>query len=116
MPNGHDKNWIRLCAAINGFRGRYGRWPVRIRLHSLSLEDLRDHLFSKRDFARIRSKVELVPDDNAPMIAEDDTGASYNYGDEGFPLGVPKPSAAEWLEARPKPTKIQEFTVVVRKS
>jgi len=28
MPNGDDKNWVRLCAALDGFFGRYGRWPT----------------------------------------------------------------------------------------
>jgi hypothetical protein len=31
MPNGIDKNWMRMCAAINGFRARYQRWLVRVR-------------------------------------------------------------------------------------
>lgn len=102
MPNGHDKNWIRLCAAINGFRSRYSRWPTRVRIHPLSLADLRDHLFAPSEFAQITSRVELVAD-GASMIAEDDTGASYDYGREGFPPEGAEPTAEEWLGVRPKP-------------
>lgn len=101
MPNGHDKNWIRLCAAIDGFRSRYGRWPVRVRMHEMSLRDF-DFLFTREDLARISAKAALVPDE-APMIAEDDSGARYNYGEEGFPERAPDIRAAAWLGVRPKP-------------
>ena len=116
MPNGHDKNWVRLCAAINGFRGHYRRWPTRIRMSPLSLKDLRNHLFSKHDFCRIEAKVKLVSDEGAGMIAEDGSGASYSYGDEGFPNSVPAPSAIDWLKVKPKPSKVDEFTFSVRGS
>lgn len=101
MPNGHDKNWFRLCGAINGFRVRYGRWPTRVRLFPVSLEDLRS-IFSQEDLARIVSLVKLVADE-APFVAEDETGANYNYGVEGFPKVRPTPSAQEWLGVHPKP-------------
>lgn len=100
MPNGHDKNWIRLCAAIDGFRSRYGRWPVRVRMHEMSLRDF-DFLFTREDLARITAKVALIPDE-VPMIAEDDSGA-YNYGEEGFAERAPDICAAAWLGVRPKP-------------
>ena len=102
MPNGHDKNWIRVCAAIEGFRVRHGRWPTRVRLFPVALAELRDHLFTPDDFAKITSKIALVPDD-APMIAEDDTGASYNYGKEGFSKKKPDIRASDWLAVTPKP-------------
>ena len=101
MPNGHDKNWIRLCAAIDGFRVRYGRWPKRVRAYSLSLADLRDHLFTPTDYAQITAKVALVADE-VGMVAEDDEGGSYDYGKDGFPSERPTPSAAEWLGVHPK--------------
>jgi hypothetical protein len=101
MPNGHDKNWIRLCAAIDGFRSRYGRWPLRVRMHEMSLRDF-DFLFTKEDLARIYEKVALEPDE-ASMVAEDDSGDRYNYGEEGFPERAPDIPAAAWLGVRPKP-------------
>jgi hypothetical protein len=93
MPNGLDKNWVRLCAAIDGFRVRYGRWPTRVRTYPLSLADFRDHLFTPDDFAQITSKVAL----NAGvigMVAVDDFGGSYDFGEEGFPSERPIPGAA----------------------
>jgi|SRR5579862_4521876 len=103
MPNGHDKNWIRLCGAIDGFRVRYGRWPDRVRMFPICLDDIRNCLFTPADLAAIVAKVKLIADDGAETIAEDDTGASYNYGKEGFPTNRPKPGAAEWLGVKPKP-------------
>ena len=102
MPNGYDANWVRLCAAVDGFRARYGRWPTRVRLFAVALADIRDNLFTSDDFARITEKIALVPD-NAGMIAEDDSGARYNYGQEGFPKPRPTPSADEWFGVFPKP-------------
>ena len=102
MPNGHDRNWVRVCAAVDGFYIRYGRWPTRVRLFPVTLADIRDHLFTPNDYARITSKVSLVPDE-APVIAEDDSGASYSYGKEGFPKRRPSPSAEEWFGVFPKP-------------
>ena len=103
MPNGHDKNWIRLCAAVDGFRVRHGRWPTRVHMHALSLDDLRQHVFSRPDFAKLEKKIELVAGSKTEMIAEDDCGAQYDYGKEGFPPSRPKPSAAEWLGVKPMP-------------
>jgi hypothetical protein len=108
MPNGHDKNWVRLCAAIDGFRSRYGRWPNRVRLSPLSLGDF-DFLFTPADLTRIISKVALIADDEAAFVAEDDSGGSYNYGEEGFPKRARKPRAAEWLGVTPKPDYLTSY-------
>lgn len=97
MPNGDDASWIRVCAAIDGFRSRYGRWPVRVRLFSAALEDIRDHILTPQGFAVVASVVELVADDTAPMIAEGVAGECYNYGQEGFPKPRPDEPARDWF-------------------
>jgi hypothetical protein len=94
-------NWDGLCAAIDGFRVRYGRWPIRVRIFPASLADIRDHLLTPEDYAQIVAKVALLADESA-MIAEDDQGGSYSYAQEGFPSERPTPGAAEWLGVRPK--------------
>lgn len=102
VPSPPDtKNWVRLCAAIDGFYVRYGRWPTRVRIHPISLDDIRDSIFTPEDFAKIKAKIVLVNDD-APMLAEDDSGGSYDYSSEGFPTERPKPSAVEWLGVQPR--------------
>jgi hypothetical protein len=85
VPNGDDASWVRVCAAIDGFRTRYGRWPARVRLLPAALDGLRDHVFTAEGFAVVASVVQLVADETAPMIAEGAEAESYNYGREGFP-------------------------------
>jgi len=97
MPNGGDKNWIRLCAAIDGFRVRHQRWPTRVRINPRSLADLRDHVLPEEAFARIQQQLSFVPNSDAGMVAEDDSGAQYDYGIEGFPPTRPDVDARQWL-------------------
>lgn len=104
MPNGHDRNWVRICAAIDGFRLRYGRWPTRVRLLPATLADIRENVFRPKDYAKIIAKVDLIPDDSG-IIAEDDVGGSYSYGESGFPPSRPDPPAKEWFGIKPKPDK-----------
>jgi len=97
MPNGDDKNWVRVCAAIDGFRVRYGRWPKRVRVMPVSFDDLVGHVLTPIGFALVSSYVELVPQDEAAMIADDGTGAEYNYGLQGFPAGEADPPTRDWF-------------------
>ena len=100
MPNGHEKNFVRLCAAIEGFRERYGEWPTRVRLFPGTLENLRS-LFSAMDFETLNAKVQLVSAE-ASIVAEDNAGHSYDYGADGFPARRPEIRAAAWLGVQPK--------------
>src|SRR5215207_6719124 len=102
MPNGGDKNWVRLCAAVDGFRARYGAWPTKVRMFPAVLDNLRNHVFDPPSFACLESKLNLVEDD-AAMIAEDEEGRSYNYGAEGFPKVEPDMRAQDWLGVKPRP-------------
>jgi hypothetical protein len=72
-----------------------------VRLPQACLDDLRNDLFTEKDFAKITAKVALVPDERA-MIAEGDCGASFTYGEDFRYQGEP-PSADEWLGVRPIP-------------
>lgn len=96
MPNGHDKNFVRLCAALDGFKSRYGKWPTRVVAWEMSIDDIRDYVLSRDDFEAVIQKVALVPGD-AAFRAEDDEGNVYDYANEGFTEQPPRPSAREWL-------------------
>ena len=74
MPNGYDKNWIRINLTINGFRGKFKSWPTKITLDDLILRDLRDNLFTSESLAKIEEKLELIPIDKGMIVAEDDKG------------------------------------------
>jgi len=95
MPNGADRNWVRLCAAIDGFRSRYGKWPSRIRLFPGCNEDLKK-ILGPKSYSILADNVELIPDD-APIVAEDDDGHQYSYGKDGFPEKPPDIHTEEWL-------------------
>ena len=83
MPNGIAQNWDRRCAAIAGYRNRYGSWPTRLRLPKGSLE----HIFKEETLVKIGKRIRLEYD-GSPFIAEDDQGRSYHYGQEGFKAGT----------------------------
>ena len=104
MPNGHDKNWVRLCAAIDGFRVRFGHWPTNVRINPISLENIRDDLFTPNEYAQINTKVTLrgVDEEGKSFIAGDGSDRIYDYSTDGFPEQRPSPSAAEWLGVEPK--------------
>ena len=104
MPNGIDKNWVRMCAAIDGFRVRYGSWPTRIRLPEGAIE----YLFSAETFSRLGQMIEFIYD-GSPFIAEDETGGSYNYGQEGFSNQPPDIPASEWLGVELDSEMVKEY-------
>lgn len=99
MPNGHDKNWVRLCAALEGFRSAYGSWPTEVHLPEAYYENIAS-LFHPESFQKIKSKLTFVLDDQ-PFVAMDAEGRAYNYGKQGFPKERRDESAREWLGVLP---------------
>jgi len=104
MPNGIDKNWYRMCAAINGFRACYGSWPTRIRMAEGAIKEL----FTEETFAKLGEKLTFVYD-GSPYIAEDDLGRSYSYGREGFSVQPPDIQAREWLNVEPDSEMVKKY-------
>jgi len=100
MPNGFDKNWRMLCAAIDGFYVSYGKWPSRVLLFAEAIENLRRDVFSLESFAKLSARLDLVSSES-PIVAQDDDGNQYSYGEQGFPMSQPSPSAEEWLGLQP---------------
>ena len=74
MPNGHDRDWVRFCMAVRGFRARHGAWPTRMRLDPSYIEEFRRSLLSPADFERLQAQIELIPESNASFVAEDERG------------------------------------------
>lgn len=100
MPNGHDKNWWRLCAVVDGFRMRYGRWPTRVRMPAICMDDFR-RLFTEREILSITARVRFSLDD-ARFVADDADGGRYDYVSDGFPDPKPRVGACEWFGVSPK--------------
>jgi ADP-ribosyl-[dinitrogen reductase] hydrolase len=100
MPNGEGKNWVRLCAAINGFRMRYRRWPITVRMSQEQIEDVKS-VFMPETFRRLTSRIQLVADEGITVVAEDGSGRQYDYGKEGFPKRKRGTDAVSWLGVEP---------------
>ncbi len=81
------------------FVGRYNRWPKSVRVFDFFPNELK-RVLSKEDYAKITSKIEIVGD-NSPFIAIDETGKSYNYGEEGFSEEEPDIRARDWFGVTP---------------
>jgi hypothetical protein len=101
MPNGNDRNWVRVRAAVEGFFDRHGRWPKRVRLPPMTLRDLQEHLFLPGSWQRLTEQLEFVADETATIVAEDDEGNRYSYGVDGFPRERPVVGAEQWLGVTP---------------
>lgn len=78
MPNGIDKNLVRLRMAVDRFRERFGRWPHRVVLHPLSLSDIR-RLVTPEFMAAMEEKLQFVAGE-AAFRCEDEDGRWYDYG------------------------------------
>ena len=121
MPNGDDKNWIRLCVTINGFRVKYGMWPERVRMSSFMLENLR-HLFHPSTFSVLQSQLPIEKTTEESIEVFDREGRQFTYGD--LTDGDLDISSLEWLGISPDaaseapqldsglsaPVKIGEYT------
>ena len=85
MPNGDDKNWIRLCIAVEGFRARYQKWPETALISKGTAEDIKG-LFKPLTYEAVLAKLEILEVEGAPRIElVDNTGNRFNYGEEvGF--------------------------------
>ena len=96
MPNGHDRNLVRLLLAVEGFRARYRRWPQRIRFREGYIDELQK-LLTEEGFRNLTSKLELVADDVDGIFAEDDLGGLFSYGQALSSDGKSDLPAREWL-------------------
>jgi hypothetical protein len=100
MPNGATKNWVRLCAAIDGFRVRYKSSPSRIIIGELEYENLKE-VFLPETFSLIEQKLKFVIIKGLGMAAEDQQGRRYDYAKKGFCRTKPDINARDWLGVEP---------------
>lgn len=97
MPNGVDEIWVRVCAAIDGFRVVYGWWPKRVRIMPTCYVNLVSHILNPQGYALVSSFVELVPEEDADIIADDESGNEYSYGKLGFSQREADPPTRDWF-------------------
>jgi len=100
MPNGDDQNWTRICAAVDGFRGRYGCWPTSVRLPPRTFANVVGHVLSPAGFALVSSVLEIISDDDlaerVAIIAVGDEGTEFRYGEDKDGR-KPEPSAISFF-------------------
>lgn len=99
MPNGYDRNWIRLAGVLEGFFETHGHWPSRVRVNLTSLENLRNDLFTPASWDRMTERIQFIPDESVGMVAEDAVGNAYSFGQPHPRKSCP--SVVAWLGVRP---------------
>ena len=101
MPNGIDKNWIRLCFVIDGFRAKHRSWPSKIRLSEIIFDDLSNFLFTPESFSKIEEKLSFIVDEATSLAAEDEKGRKFGYENIGSQIQEPDIDAETWLGIEP---------------
>lgn len=100
MPNGALKNWVRLCAAIDGFRLKYHQWPTQVRMTEAQIDDIKS-VFKPETYKKFESRIRLIAVEEITVTAEDEKGRQYDYAKSGFPKRKPRIDAASWLGVEP---------------
>ncbi|MEQ9569150.1 MAG: hypothetical protein RLN75_03080 [Longimicrobiales bacterium] len=105
MPNGIDKNLVRLCYAVDIFRQYFGRWPERVVVPPITLADIRS-LLSSDQWDAIAARINLIEGEGTFRVQDDD-GNWFQLGDGTSSRGEVEPpvheeadqvrSAREWL-------------------
>jgi hypothetical protein len=83
VPNGFERNWMRLCFTVAGFRIRFGAWPSRLRISLAVLENIERDLLTPTSVAKLKCKLDLVAD-GSEFVAEDETGRTLGYDEAEF--------------------------------
>jgi ankyrin repeat protein len=102
MPNGSDRDWVRFCAALEGFRSRHGNWPTRVRIEAGYVDAL-EYILGADGLNRVRQHLLLEAEEGKHFVAEDDRGRTYDYSSEGFAPERLSPTAQGWLGVEPLP-------------
>ena len=97
MPNGESKNWIRFLDTLEKFYVLYGKWPSTIHVYPLFISELQEAL-SQKDFQKLQSKIQLIPDKDNPFLASDDVSNRFDYGRGPHPHGCSSARAIDWIK------------------
>jgi hypothetical protein len=88
--NGDEKNWVRLCLTVDGFRARYGRWPTEVHLQPAYFGDVVGHILSPAGYALVSRRFRIVCDQDLPedvtFVAVGNSNEKFRYGEEDSTL------------------------------
>lgn len=94
----HGGNLGRTLQALDGFMATYGCWPTRLQMRPECLVDLAIHHLTPLGFYRLQSKVKLELNDELNLIACDEDGRLFDYGQHGWDVKNVGQPARKWLE------------------
>ena len=102
MPNGVDKNYVRLAIACAAFRSEHGHWPTEARVAPIVLWDY-GQLFDARNFEVLCSRLRLRTSSTAHIAVG--TSAAHLVYDKivQSPRGDFVREATAWLGVRIRP-------------
>ena len=102
MPNGVDKNLVRLAIASAEYRRRHGEWPTEARVAPLVLWEY-GYLLDLPNFERLCSRLRLRTTDGAHLAVGGEKGhLVYEKLDES-PTNDLVEEAWDWLGVSIKP-------------
>lgn len=92
-----DRNYQRLLMAIDSFRARHRKWPMRARMLPVQINEIRG-LLSSTGWEKLAARIQLVASEEAAFLVEDDEGRTHDYMNEGVADEAPNIRAEDWLE------------------
>ena len=78
MPNGDEKNWTRLCAAVSGFHQRHGKWPEIARLTEGAVDEIKEYCLTDSQFKHLSSRLSIMIENSQVFRVEDQKGLLYD--------------------------------------
>lgn len=93
----HGGNLVRTLQALDGFMATHSCWPTRLQMRPECLVDLAVHHLTPLGFYRLQSKVRLEISNELDLIACDEAGRLFDYGQHGWDVKNTGQSAREWL-------------------
>ena len=100
MPNGIDKNLVRLSWVVEEFHRHFGHWPKRAVLNEISLRDVRA-LLGPDFLAEVEKRIRFVSAE-AGFRVEDDQGHWMDYA-SGLNSGLPEIARGDERRDPPMP-------------
>lgn len=93
----HGGNLVRTLQTLDGFIATHGCWPTRLQMRPECLVDLAVHHLTPLGFYRLQSKVKLEISNELDLIACDEAGRLFDYGQHGWDVKNVDQPARKWL-------------------
>lgn len=93
----HGGNLVRTLQTLEGFMATHGCWPTRLQMSPGCMAVLAVHHLTPLGFYRLQSKVQLEISDELDLIARDEAGRLFDYGQHGWDVKSAGQIAREWL-------------------